>query len=124
MGGDGVDLFNGFGDDGTASAIERDNLSGGSGGNRFILSFNFGFGSIGYNDFGSLDFATLQDFNSGEGDRILVGGNSVLEYSLDKTQSVGGIGGSAIDTQIFRGLELIAVVQDTTNVSLTDFVLF
>ena len=114
-GGNGVDFLNGFNDD--ALTIERDTLSGGSGTDFFLLGFNFGFGAISYSDFGSLDFATIEDFDASEGDKLRVGGNS-SEYNLVK-QSFGGIGTGALDTQIFRGNELIAVVQDNTDVFIT-----
>lgn len=121
-GGDGVDILNGFADDPLTS--ERDSLSGGSGPDAFVLGFNFGFGAIGYSDFGVLDFATIEDFNASEGDKLRVGGDSLSEYSLVK-QSFGGIGTGASDTQIFRGSELIAVVQDNTDVFIPrDFQLF
>lgn len=123
-GGDGVDSLNGFGDADIKVNIERDTLSGGSDRDFFVLGFNFGFGAIGYSDFGSLDFATITDFSAGQGDKFRVGGNSLSEYSLVK-QSFGGIGSAAIDTQIFRGNELIAVVQDNTDVFIPrDFQIF
>ncbi|MBW4612607.1 MAG: calcium-binding protein [Desmonostoc vinosum HA7617-LM4] len=122
FGGNGVDSLNGFADD--PLTIERDSLSGGNGVDFFVLGFNFGFGAIGYSDFGSLDFATITDFSAAQGDKFRVGGNALSEYSLVK-QSFGGIGSGAVDTQIFRGNELIAVVQDNTDVSIPrDFQIF
>jgi Ca2+-binding RTX toxin-like protein len=123
-GGEDVDFLNGFGTANTAVALERDTLSGGTDTDVFILGFNVGSGSIGYSEFGSLDFATITDFSAAQGDIFRIGGNSLSEYSLVK-QSVGGIGSGALDTQIFRGNELIAIVQDNTDVLINrDFQIF
>lgn len=120
-GGDGFDKLNGFNDN--AVTLERDTLSGGSGPDTFVLGFIFTigdliFGSTGYSDFGSQDFATIEDFSATQGDKIQVAAtnsSNLSQYSLVK-QSVAGIGSGALDTQIFRGNELIAVVQDNTDV--------
>jgi Ca2+-binding RTX toxin-like protein len=121
-GGDGFDILNGFNDDALTS--EQDRLSGGNNNDIFVLGFNFSsLKRVGYSDFGNSDFAILTDFSAAQLDKIRVGG-SISEYSLNKTQSVPGIGGSAIDTRIFRNNELIAVVQDNTDVSINrDFLI-
>jgi Ca2+-binding RTX toxin-like protein len=124
-GGGGTDFLNGFGIANAAVALERDTLSGGTDNDVFILGQNLNSGiSIGYSEFGIQDFATITDFSAAQGDGFRIGGNSLTEYSLVK-QSVGGIGSGAFDTQIFRGNELIAVVQDNTDVLINrDFAIF
>jgi hypothetical protein len=58
-------------------------------------------------------YATITDFKWWEGDKIRIGG-SISDYTLNKSQNFGG--SSALDTAIYRYGDLIAVVQDTTNV--------
>lgn len=117
QGGDGRDSlngFNGFNDD--AVTLEQDRLNGGTGSDTFVLGFNVAnVTQVGYSDFGNFDFAVLEDFSAAQAEKIRVGGD-FAEYTLDKSQSVSGIGSSAIDTRILRGSELIAVVQDNTDV--------
>jgi Ca2+-binding RTX toxin-like protein len=121
-GGEGRDVLTGFNTNALTS--EQDRLSGNDGNDLFVLGFNISSRTrVGYSDFGNSDFAILEDFSAAQVDLIRVGG-SISEYTLDKTQSVSGIGGSAIDTRIFRNNELIAVVQDNTDVLINrDFVI-
>lgn len=91
---------------------ESDSLTGGTGADVFGLGYNGSYSEIGYLGQG---FATITDFNSQEGDKIRLGGN-ISNYSLNKTQNFGG--SSLLDTAIYYGGDLIAVVQDTTNFAL------
>jgi Ca2+-binding RTX toxin-like protein len=106
-GGDGNDYLNG----GKGS----DTLTGGAGADTFDLHF----GSYVYDAYSSID--TITDFSHDQGDKIEVLG-SLSNYSLDQTQNLSG--GSGLDTAIYYGDSyLIAIVQDTTQVSLSsDFI--
>ncbi|MFE1746978.1 calcium-binding protein [Coleofasciculus sp. H7-2] len=100
----GKDYLNGYG----GTAYEYDTLSGGSEGDTFVLGTAYG--GVSYLGAG---YATITDFYWGEGDKIQVKG-SYADYTLNKSYSFGGT--SALDTAIYKGNDLIAVVQDTTNV--------
>lgn len=96
---------------------ELDHLTGFAGADTFVLgnaASSFYLNSIGSS------FAHIEDFTSSEGDKIQVNG-SVSGYTLDKSRST--VGSSTLDTRIFRNGDLIAVVEDTTNISIaSDFV--
>ncbi len=133
-GGNGNDRLNGFGT--VASNAEQiDYLTGGNGSDTFVLGGSWG---VSYNEPGN-GYAVITDWDpyspvllGGSGwfldfvyDSIEVKGNA-SQYSLQFT-SVAGIGGAATDTEIYftggGGMERIAVIQDTTNVSIgRDFV--
>ncbi|RCJ14910.1 hypothetical protein A6S26_09640 [Nostoc sp. ATCC 43529] len=106
-GGSDNDILIGFNG---VSGNELDTLRGGSGADTFVLgntSRSFYLNSTGSS------FATIVDFDFSQGDKIRVNG-SVSGYTLNKNINLSG--GSALDTQIFRNGDLIAVVQDNTNV--------
>ncbi|WP_306426832.1 calcium-binding protein [Nostoc sp. CHAB 5836] len=108
-GGDGNDTLFGSTNSGL---VENDILVGGAGSDTFVLGGSFG---VGYQGFG---YATITDWNPSS-DSILAGGFSSL-YSLGNANLSGN---SALDTQIYYGIDLIANVQDTTNVILSiDFI--
>ncbi|MCC5626476.1 hypothetical protein LC574_36700, partial [Nostoc sp. CHAB 5715] len=87
-------------------------LVGGAGSDTFVIGSSFGVEYLG------LGYATITDWNPSS-DFILAGGFSSL-YSLGNADLSGGF---ALDTQIYYGIDLIANVQDTTNVSLfRDFI--
>lgn len=107
----GKDYLDGYG--GTVG--EYDTLSGGSEGDTFVLGNTYG--GVSYLGTG---YATITDFKWNEGDKIQVKG-SYTDYTLSKTSNFGG--SSALDTAIYKGNDLIAVVQDTTDVyAYLDFV--
>ncbi|MBD1881817.1 calcium-binding protein [Coleofasciculus sp. FACHB-T130] len=107
----GKDYLNGYG--GTVG--EYDTLSGGSEGDTFVLGTAYG--GVSYLGGG---YATITDFKWNEGDKIQVKG-SYTDYTLSKSYDFGGT--TALDTAIYKGNDLIAVVQDTTNVyASADFV--
>jgi Ca2+-binding RTX toxin-like protein len=107
-GGDGNDLLDGYG----VTGIEYDTLVGGGGSDTFVLGGSWG---VSYQGFG---FATITDWNP-LSDFIKTVGNS-SQYSLGYSDLSGG---SDLDTQIYYGVELIANVQDTTNVIVSlDFI--
>jgi Ca2+-binding RTX toxin-like protein len=112
-GGNGNDRLNGYSTSLT-STTEYDTLSGGAGTDYFILGGTWG---VSYQ--GSA-YATITDWNSVD-DWIEVRGSS-SQYSLVTGDFYAG--GAASDTGIYyNGTELIGVVQDSTNLSITrDFV--
>ena len=102
---------------GDLNTSEPDQMDVTDGGDRFIL----GDSTLGAYYLG-LGFATIVDFYWLEGDRIQVYGSS-NNYSLDMTQDWSG--GSALDTVILYQNDVIGVVEDTTDVLLSqdfDFV--
>jgi Ca2+-binding RTX toxin-like protein len=113
-GGAGDDIIRGNnGDDilqgsDNSNSVEKDTLTGGLGADTFVLGTANG-GSFYLGD----GFATILDFKWWEGDTIQVVG-STSDYRLDTTQNFSGT--SELDTAIYRGNDLIAVVQDTVDV--------
>jgi Ca2+-binding RTX toxin-like protein len=103
-GNDGNDLLQGSN---LSHSVEKDTLLGGGGADTFVLATSNG--SLYLGD----GFATILDFKWWEGDKIQVVG-SMSDYQLDMTQNFSG--NLALDTAIYRGNDLIAVVQDTTDV--------
>lgn len=106
IGGAGNDFFSGYGN----STGEVDRYTGGTGADTFSLGYNGSYTNIDYLGSG---YAIITDFKWSEGDKIRVGG-SISDYTLQKTSNFSG--GAALDTLIYRNSDLIAVVQDTTNV--------
>jgi Ca2+-binding RTX toxin-like protein len=110
-GGDGNDFLDGYSWDGNGT--EYDTLEGGGHADLFVL----GRASTGISYQGA-GYALITDFDWREGDKIQVYGRT--GYSLG-TQNLAG--SSALDTLIFHNGDVIGVVQDTTDVSLTsDFI--
>jgi len=106
-GGNGNDILQGTnGDTG-----EQDYLEGGLGSDRFVLG---DFTWIGYDDNGDNDYANIVDFNSSQGDVIQLKGSST-DYLLEV---------SGADTRILIDRsgtdELIAIITNQSNLSLTD----
>lgn len=87
-------------------------LTGGDDADTFSLGYNWTSGRVSVNYMGA-GYATITDFDWWEGDKIRVGG-SIGDYTLNKSLNFGG--DSALDTAIYKGGDLIAVVQDTTSV--------
>lgn len=99
-------LYGGAGND-TLSGLGNVTLSGGAGADIFEVSTPL--------------FATITDFSHVQGDKIQVFG-TISDYSLNKSQNLSG--SSALDTAIYYHNNLIAVVQDTTQVFLpSDFII-
>ncbi|HEY9607429.1 MAG TPA: hypothetical protein V6C85_37940, partial [Allocoleopsis sp.] len=112
-GGNGVDYLNGYSTSLTGGT-EYDTLVGGAGTDYFILG-----GSWGVSYQGSA-YATIADWNPAQ-DLIEVRGSS-SQYSL--VTGNFSAGSSATDTAIYyNSTDLIGVVQDSTNVSISrDFI--
>jgi Ca2+-binding RTX toxin-like protein len=107
LGGNGSDVLTGYS---FLGVNERDVFTGGGGADTFVLGDKT---SSHYLESG---FATITDFKSSEGDKIRINGSiSDSGYTLTQTQNFSG--GSALDTLIRKNGNLIAVVEDTTNVS-------
>jgi Ca2+-binding RTX toxin-like protein len=111
-GGTAFDYLDGASDgrNGTASGTEFDTLTGGLGGDRFVLG---DFSGVYYLGSGH---ATITDFSLAQGDVIQIKGKFADGYSL----GVGNWGGAATqDTGIWFQGNLIGVVQDQniTNLS-------
>ncbi len=104
-GGSGNDRLDGYATTGT----EYDTLSGGAGSDTFILGGSWG---VSYRGLG---YATITDWNQ-PSDWIEVKG-TISQYSLGTGNWAGD---SATDTGVYYGSDLIAVVQDSTNVSLSN----
>jgi len=107
-GGDGLDTLTGV--DSTAAQPgnnEIDTLEGGAGADLFIL----GDTQVYYDDNGTADYALILTFDSAEGDRLQLSGNS-SDYTLQENVS-----GLAAGTAIYSnsGSELIAVVDGVTG---------
>lgn len=128
-GGHGNDWLNGHG--GTFN--ERDELIGGAGADTFVLGDyqpNSRSGQAYYTDvplsfgrFGQIisnSYALITDFSAAEADKIQVYGE-ISDYRLE-TSSLG-VGTAGLDTAIYKGSDLIAIVQDAADVALwRDFV--
>ncbi len=108
-------LYGGDGNDSLNGGKGSDTLTGGAGADTFDLKPKYDYDF----DFSSIDIIT--DFSHDQGDKIEVLG-SLSNYSLDQTQNLSG--GSGLDTAIYYdSFYLIAIVQDTTQVSLSsDFI--
>ncbi|MBX9253883.1 calcium-binding protein [Desmonostoc muscorum CCALA 125] len=112
IGGTGNDFLNGYG----STSGEVDRYTGGTGADTFSLGYNGSYTTIDYSGSG---YAIITDFKWSEGDKIRIGG-SISDYTLQKTSNFSG--SAALDTLIYRYGNLIAVVQDTTNVYASDFI--
>lgn len=113
LGGNGSDLLTGYS---FLGVDERDVFTGGGGADTFVLGDTIGSFYL------ESGFATITDFKSSEGDKIRING-SIFDGSYTLTTNQNFSGGSALDTLIRKNGNLIAVVQDTTNVlASSDFV--
>ena len=110
VGGNGNDDLIGYG----GNLYEYDDLYGGYGADYFYL----GTAQSGDYYLGAGD-AIIRDFYWQDGDKFVVGSDS-SQYSLVKSTNL--VGGSSLDTAIYKGNDLLAIVQDTTNVIAKDFI--
>jgi Ca2+-binding RTX toxin-like protein len=124
IGGDGNDylqdyylgndtLIGGAGNDYIAGGSGNDTFTGGTGADSFNVAYEAYLPTSSYD--------TITDFSRNEGDKIFVYGNR-SDYSLDQTKNISA--GSALDTAVYYRNDLIAVLQDTTQVSLAADFLF
>ena len=125
-GGTGNDLLIGHGN----TSGERDTLFGGTGSDIFGISVNYARltsgsasgGFVGYTGDGDTGFALIRDLNVD--DFIELKGN-INQYTLG-VSNIAGM--NTLDTTIYYngidGLDLIAVVQDATDLSPDRFIFF
>ena len=110
-------LYGGDGNDSLQGGDRGDIFTGGDGADTFDLKLKYSY-------FDSL-IDIITDFSHDQGDKIEILG-SLSDYYLDQTQNLSG--GSGLDTAIYYGTDdffptLLAIVQDTTQVSLSsDFI--
>ncbi|MEG4009910.1 hypothetical protein QUA41_28655 [Microcoleus sp. Pol11C1] len=110
-------LFGGKGDDTIEGSLiysvynsnEYDVLNGGNGYDTFVL------GNFLRNNYLGTGHAIIQDFNL---DYIQLKG-SASSFRLNKSKNL--VGGAGIDTAIYSGTDLLAIVQDTTDLYLTKY---
>lgn len=120
VGGAGNDSLNGY----SWSTYEYDILTGGTGSDRLVLGDSQGcyYTGGGYAvivDFDPYTPGTFPYFFDFEYDTIQVTG-ALSDYTLRQENWVGS---ATLDTVISKGTDIIGIVQDTTNVSLTrDFI--
>lgn len=117
-GGSGNDILRGFSG---GYSQEIDSLTGGEGFDNFMLGDASGVFYLGGRNSNGRDasYGLIKDWNSAQ-DYIQVHGSS-SSYRL--VQNRNWLGSSANDTGIYIGNDLIGVVQDSTNVSVSrDFV--
>jgi Ca2+-binding RTX toxin-like protein len=107
-GGAGNDVLYGYG-----GGVEYDTLTGGGGADKFVLGQETNSSVNGYAYYLGSGYATITDFNWAEGDKFQVYGNE-SDYSLKYDTS-----SADTRTRIFYKDDLIAIVQDTTNVILS-----
>lgn len=99
--------------DGGGTSDDLDFLVGGSGTDTFVIGDSTGVGYLESVDDGhDISYAVITDF-SGVDDWIQVHANA--SYSLGYGDWYGN---SNLDTEIYAGNDLIAIVQDTTNVDM------
>lgn len=118
-GGSGNDFLVGWGGMGD----EYDTLTGNGGADTFVLGDKLRGVFYRLDDLSNTSYyATITDFKRTDGDKIQVLGNQ-SNYILEK--DINLVGGSAKDTLIYfknnSGINLIGVLQDTTNISFSDF---
>lgn len=104
--------------------VDRDTVTGGSGADTFVIGDRY------HSYYQGTGVATITDFNGVEGDVIqLYGAQSAnptfksyggfKAHTLDLTQNYGG--SVALDTAIYYGGDLIAVVLDNTSLTSNNF---
>ncbi len=106
-GGDGNDRLTGSSSR-THNGYEYDTLVGGAGNDTFVLGESAG------NYYQGSGYAVITDYN-GAHDYIQVKSGSI------HLRRGNWAGGSALDTAIYQGSDLIGVVQDNTSVQLTSY---
>lgn len=103
VGENGRDVLVGYG----GSRQERDQLIGGAGADTFVL----GVQSRGGTYYLGSGFATIVDFDRRQRDKIQIRGRG-RDYRLVTTKDL--LGSSDRDTAIYKGKDLLAIVQDAT----------
>ncbi|MEL6940353.1 MAG: calcium-binding protein, partial [Cyanobacteria bacterium J06598_1] len=105
LGGQGNDWL--FGSETLSKSGEKDKLSGGEGRDWFVLGTEEG------TFYQGSGYATITDWEAGK-DRLQLG-LDLAQYTLDFKKMSGG---SALDTGIYLEKDLIAVIEDSTEVTL------
>ncbi|MEO1592222.1 MAG: calcium-binding protein [Cyanobacteria bacterium J06632_22] len=96
VGGDGHDFLTGY----DKGVNERDVMTGGKHADTFYLAHGAGYTNISYMDGG---FATITDFSSAEGDKVVLAGS----MGIYTREFKGG------DTHLLRSGNLIAIIENT-----------
>ncbi|MDX2243143.1 MAG: hypothetical protein NW224_20880 [Leptolyngbyaceae cyanobacterium bins.302] len=104
-------LAGGAGNDYIRGGQGFDTLVGGTGSDVFALGDAYGLDALG------ASFATIADWNPYE-DYIQVDGSASGFYSFGVSNFSGGL---ALDTLVYYNNDLLAVVQDSTNVNFSNF---
>ena len=108
-GGSGNDVLDGY----NVGSVERDRLRGDLGADTFVLGHIYN-GQKYYGYAGSSSWAYIEDFNWNQGDKIQVTG-SKRDYKLTtRDEPNAGVLG-VIDTLIWKGNDVLAVVVDRTG---------
>ncbi|MBD2091419.1 hypothetical protein H6F67_16370 [Microcoleus sp. FACHB-1515] len=108
VGESGNDILNGWG----GGKLERDRLTGGEGADRFVIGQ-----SLTDSAYLGSGYATIVDFDRSERDQIQIGA-PLNRYRLVNRNSIGE---AKADTAIYKGRDLIAIVQDA-KLSRRDFI--
>ncbi|WP_293112494.1 calcium-binding protein [Moorena sp. SIO4G3] len=108
FGGTGNDILDGFGINITSDQV--DEATGGNGADVFVLG-KAGFGA--YYGGSGVQYMNIKDFNRLEGDKIQISGG-IGEYTLNTNFPNG--------TGILKNNNLIAVVNDVTDLTAADFI--
>ncbi len=115
----GNDMLVGYGGAGTWVTprwhqAEIDTLSGGTGADTFVLAN----AKETFYTHSRSAYAVIEDFQGLEGDVIQLLAADQSAYVLDQSKDFG-LGSGAADTAIYKGNDLVAILQDTTTFSLT-----
>lgn len=117
VGNGGNDVLNGYGIlNSSLVGAQIDTLVGAAGTDYFVLG---GFWGVSYIEEGS-GYAIIQDWNVAEDWIYAAGGNNT--YRIQRSSNI--LGESALDAEIYHvgSGDRIAIVQDNTNISLSDFI--
>ncbi|MBD2483063.1 calcium-binding protein [Planktothrix sp. FACHB-1365] len=114
-GGSGNDVLDGY----NVGSVERDRLRGDLGADTFVLGHIYN-GQRYYGYAGSSSWSYIEDFNRNQGDKIQVTGN-IGEYTLTTRYEKDAGSPGVIDTLIWKGNDVLAVVVDTNLTQISKY---